>query len=1692
MKELHNMTLRIVAGAALISICAQLLSPTLAFAQTPTLGTVDILSIEQQGLTDAVVNFQPLPEGLTVTARVDPEGSGDFLTLRSALAQIKNGVIAISEGRLNEHDLVIPAGVIVRGGYDNRTWVSERGKTTTIFGLPGRTSVVLNNGSGLQNIVLEQADTAVRVASGAATLSRVVVLQAKQAVALSPFAIARIANSVFVQNERALSGSSTTKVFVFQSIFQDNQTLIPENIHASSFVRNSIFYPNKNSLANAQDQENEVRSDKPLPQAGWQFPNEEDAPLLDQAFVLDGKTDTREQSLPGPDITSGSGINALFIYYQLSEGDILKVVDRDNFSDIVFQTPHEGGSFRGWIPVPLTNSLSMLLLTNGDSALPLQLGISHTARIPESSYQSNPENISQGLWGNSEEADVFYRDLNPKAPFHDLLPIEKERLKNINHPVAITGQDWITLNQTTLSTFEEASELKGFVSRVLLTDDSANLATTNLKETPREDGDTRAMSLLSDYLTFEQPFKLSDVACEELTNCPWLATGFREFLPLLNLPLKAVSDEARNENGLFNNDGWNAPAGVAPTLKIDIPQNVAQADFVWTEQVLAPTATTSHLISFYGNTATSDQKNIVSFAINPDGNLKTTTWDKNGIRKNTDTSSLTWENSRKYKMVLSINGDIVSLSRDGIAIWSDSLQLDNLQKIQAGKSPILINQSHVPQIISDLSVWQKQGNTRVFAGNESNNFRGTLGPDDGSLSGLLQLKGSADLCRENSLVLKNGTANLATLSGTAEGANCRLTLTSPLTDTANATVALTDLNRPLQIVWNFNPISQLGSISLINETKQLLSTLPSFDSQPFTTALIVNDLTVESATPLISPEIHYFLIPQIGTNNLTRLLPVSRYEIVFDENEQSVRSGQGTLVQTGIEDLRKTPTPQKTISGLTANKRYFFAVRAFLEDGTSSETTNIRNLQMRNTGEVGNLEAGNAGRSSITTTLALGNGTDFKQVFAQNTGSGASVSSSSVLRGHLGDPLTLSSANSSGGASFVAWSLGRDLPSSTNASPEHIYTIPGNYIVSELRKLQDGTILKQFGLVAVGHQPSDSPRITVETWTASPTNPAQPWTNKSTGRNIPAILGVNEPLFLLGNAVDISGNSDDAYTWNYKINWGDGAKDEADTVKNAFNKTRLVGGQKEENPISHQYSTPGIYTIVSEVRDEQGQIGNFENTVIVTAPEAYPQRIVSLNGVGRIVSLSGGTPPYSVTLLDGSTQNLAREISSLPININRSGTIMVRDSLGAETSVPVEITDNPNLNSGQVYLPAERSLEIAPASLKTKETIRVKAKGEEHLFRDTESIAYHFGDVLPEYLADQLPILDSPLTYSTSPEINTDVFLNMGTYPAILTAIEGRGTEKKKAFAIQIQEARFTARSNEGIVTGTLAPSFNKVPESVEIWDRGIESVRLASITPNQNGRFIYIVPDGDKKNGLLTLRLRDKSGDFSTFADNINYNIQGRPNTINGLLETNSGSPIFTDNYILATNINRPTFFGLSKESNLQVTIASENPKTYPVKTNEVGNWILESSNALADGKHTFTLSSQDNQPLSQHEFVIDTIAPQTPSITSASWTKIQGKTEPYSFIGIQGAGRAVIEKYIQADASGNFAATFDQFNHEYFLAAADQAGNVSPTAHILEKAWQESEGLSTWQLLRPYLTWALLVALVASGITYARKVKV
>lgn len=1673
--------MRVFAAIITLGILFQNLPLALA-TTTQNLGVVSILNIEQQN-DRVAVGFQPLPEGLTVTARVDSSGQGDFLTIQSALANTKNGVIAISSGRYNEHDLVVPSGVILKGGYSNRTWQPTNSGRTIVFGLPGKTSMVLSNASGIQDLFLEQAGIAVRAAEGASSINRVVILQADQAITLSPWAYVRVANSDLVNNKIAINANQTNKVFVYNSIFQANDILLNSNVEGSSFIKNSAFFPNKATLKNIQDQNNLVTADKPLPNAGWQFPEANGGNQISQSFSFEGASDNESKTIPGPTISTSTSFNAIYLYYQINPGDILRVVDRQNFSKVVLETGDQGGNFRGWMPIPETNEIALLLYTNGDNALPLQIGVDATAKIPPSTYETSTSVVNQGIFSTNSEADFFYR-VNYIGSDNQISDSQKELISSITQPIILAGKDWLSGDEINTETTYALTHHKGFISQ-LLTSNGEGSAGQNFEQKPKKSAaDGRILALLSDYLSFRKVFGLVE-DCSLVTLCPFKADGLTGFRPWKQLSLNQDDPLITDHVGLLNQDGWNNGSNPNAHLHLDLGTQISQGSVTWSGQLINIPLTKAHIVTFSSTNEASPHKNTVSVFMNPDGNLEIVSWDQYNIRNVRTTNGVTFTPGRKYQFQLSFTNGTITLARDdGITLWqNENFDWKGLQFINVGKTSVPGGEAQVQQTFGDLSIWRDQNVSRSIYSTSGTTIEQNLDNGQTSLAGSATFAVS-NFCQSNTLIFSNGGPALATISGQRNGTQCQLTLDSPLTSSAQATVDLNDINqRQLQFIWQTNPFSGLTTFNLISADKELLSTLLSFSSKAISENITIDKAKVVLASASSSIQLQYLLQPQISLQNLRQLVPVQRYEILYSTIENNLRLGQASIAAVTVDELRKTPVPEKIIPGLMPGERYYFAARAVLNNGGTSGIAAIRDWQVQDFDNLNNLSASTNNQSTITSTLALGNTDNYQTAYAAtDTANTNSSITGNLIQNHLGDPLELQ-----GSGETQAWSLGGDLSISMQEKAKHIYTYPGEYIISSIRTLTDDTVVKQIGFVSIGNQSYDSPRITAETW--APKNNAPTWTNKSQAVKIPALVGVGEPIYLLGKAVDVSGRTDNAFTWSYQINWGDGTITEDAEAKIAFNKTRRVSGVAEELPVQHVYQRPGIYTIVSQTTDEQGRTGIFQNTVLVTMPEVYPRQIQGPANSNQLITVSGGTSPYSIRLPDNTTLDLNKPgLLSVPIVAN--GSLVITDHKGNTTTVEVSTNDS---HAKNVYLPKEHNLLAEPTSAKTRDVIAISTTGEEHLKRVTKSHIYYFGDTLPPHIGDKLPEANSVVTYSTNDSFTSEPFLSIGSFGAVLSAIDANGEEQKKFYSLQITEARFTSQNQSGVVTGTVSPNLSTIPNSIEIWKRGSEDIKLASVTPNSNGRFIYFLPKEVAGSGYLSLRVKDSSNQYTNLSSPQGYTMKDLPQKLNGLLEAGNGSTILGDNTITATNAQTPTFFGRmdKDQEGYTLTIASENPTDYPITTDSNGQWIVTSKNVLEEGSHQFTLKDATGKVAAEYQFLIDRTSPAKPTITVASWSNLQGQTEPYAFVGIKSLGQQSTDYFVQADASGKFSLSPNNWTNQYFIAVADAAGNVSPISTITEKEWSTAEQITLWQKLRPYLIWSLLIALAATSITYARKAR-
>lgn len=1684
-KNIH----RIVSSLLLSSIILQPFS-SLAFAdESNQLSSVDILQLEGAG-NSVKVHFSPLAEGITVTARVDQEGKGDFLTIQSALAQVKSGVIAVSSGTYQEHDLVVPEGVILRGGYDNRTWAISSNMTTLAVP-PSSTGVVLQNSSGIQHLVILGGSTGVRIANGPASINQVVVSNAKLAVDVSSYAYTRIAYSDFIKNEAVIGGEINSKVFIVGSIFQNNATTVSKPLDTESFIQDSTFFPQKNSLQNIHDQNNVVANNIPLANAEWQFPEDRGGKQINQNFDFTRTTDNRPQTLAGPTIQDTTDINAINLYYQISQGDELKIVDRSNFSTLVFSTKDQPQEFNGWIALPKsTKELKLLLETNGDGSLPLQIGVSATATIPSLDYNGVND---RGIMSNNPDAALFYRQ--PIIMLHTPLNTDaQQKLTAIDRPSIQAGDEWIKGSDIDGTNSQTVANYKGYVTKALINKQSNedSIAFNNFSQSARAENDSRETVLLNDYLQFKKPTILERDSCRLETQCPLPSTGLKEFLPIASYSLRSEDNATHNERGLYNSEGWNIPADSIARLVVTLPQTLSQLVASWNLQpyIVNPTGN-AHILGFFNSKTRENELNSIDVFLTPDGNIEIKALDHLGQAITHRTSNLNWNSGKKYQMVLTLEQDKVFLSRDdGVTLWQQNADFEGIDQVIAGANDP--HQKALPAVLSDFKLWQNPSASHTFGAAESDQLNAALASEERSIAGSITFSGGS-ICGPNGLTVNEGTESFISITGTRQNSNCNLTLSSPLLTTpAKTSVALSELASQLTLIWQWNSIANQGTLGLYNSNGVILASMPEYGSSPIKRAFGPRNINLRTSSRQNSLSVQYKLLPTTTIQSLIKMVGVERYEVLYSDKETEVKNGTAANIAVTVEDLQASSNPQKVIGNLQTGKRYFFAVRAILENGGSTETTHSRDIFLHDDASQNTLEIGSQAAVNLPTTLALANSQNYQVAYAQQDQSGAThVDGGSVLPGHLAEALNLTNTGN-GNNSFTAWSLGKDLSMTSNSKPQHIYTVAGQYIVSQIRTLTDGNIVKQFTFIAVGDQSSATPKISAEIWTSNKSDPSANWSSKTIGKKIPALVGINEPFYLLGQATDVTGSKDNAYTWHYQVDWGDGTSDNSPAVNNAFNQTRLVNRQKEETPLTHRYARPGIYTIVSQVTDDRNNTNAFENTVIVSGPEVSPQKITSLAGIGRILTISGGTAPYTVHLPDDSEQTLTNGQKTFVLPITQSGTVNITDRFNNTTSVEITVTSDPKDNLQEIYLANDRALIATPNSLKTNEVVNIESHGEDGLNLNTQSLVFNFGDALPGYLVDALPSLDTAVTFGTESATKTGPFLTMGVYPAVLTSVDKNGKENKKAFTLDIGTARLGSQSNSGIITGSVPPAFHSIPNSVEIWQRGGNPVRLASLTPNANGRFVYIVPNNQKSEGVVTIVINDQKGASTEFPQNIQYSFKNRPHELFGLLETNGNSPLFTNTNKLATNALKPTFFGVDTLGQQKtIRIASDNPQEYPLVKNGGNDWIVESKATLAEGEHVFSVLGSSQEILKEYHFTVDRTAPAKPTISYASWSQLQGKTEPFSYIGVVAEGQENEEKYVQADVEGNFHINFVHSNNQYTLAAADEAGNVSPLLQINQSGWETTNSLTLWQKMRPYLWWSLLVALAATGITYARRSK-
>jgi PKD repeat protein len=238
---------------------------------------------------------------------------------------------------------------------------------------------------------------------------------------------------------------------------------------------------------------------------------------------------------------------------------------------------------------------------------------------------------------------------------------------------------------------------------------------------------------------------------------------------------------------------------------------------------------------------------------------------------------------------------------------------------------------------------------------------------------------------------------------------------------------------------------------------------------------------------------------------------------------------------------------------------------------------------------------------------------------------------------------TASASGGTGPYNFT-WTFG-DGATGKGATAYHSYSTAGSYNV--LLTAKDSSPSQQ---TATSQQtltvtnPSPPPSLTAS-FTASLSNPVVGQTISFTG----SVSGGTSPY---------------TYTWNF----GDSSTGSG-------------------NPVSHVYSSAGVYSVVLTVTDAAGHVASATNSVTVTSPLSAsftysPSNPAPLTNVQFTASATGGTAPYSYSwdFGDGTTGTGASATHSYLLPGTYTVTLSVADANGltatasSTVTVPVAVT----------------------------------------------------------------------------------------------------------------------------------------------------------------------------------------------------------------------------------------------------------------------------------------------------------------------------------------------------------------------------------------------------------------------------------
>ncbi|WP_141521535.1 Ig-like domain-containing protein [Novosphingobium sp. PC22D] len=295
--------------------------------------------------------------------------------------------------------------------------------------------------------------------------------------------------------------------------------------------------------------------------------------------------------------------------------------------------------------------------------------------------------------------------------------------------------------------------------------------------------------------------------------------------------------------------------------------------------------------------------------------------------------------------------------------------------------------------------------------------------------------------------------------------------------------------------------------------------------------------------------------------------------------------------------------------------------------------------------------------------------------------------------------------------------------------------------------------------------------------------------------------------------------------------------------------------------------------------------------------------------------------------------------------------------------------------------------------------------------------------------------------------------LGEGSHSFTATATSSGGTSgQSPAYAIVVDTvapaAPVIAPTDGTEITGTAEPG---ATVSLDLDDDGESDV---TVEADGAGDWTYTPPEPIEDGTTVTATASDEAGNVSPPATvEVDADTTAPPDAPTILAVTDDVSPqtgIVEDGG--ATNDTRPRISGSDAPAGATVSVYDGDTLLGTTTANGSGNWAFTPGTALGEGEHVFTVTASDGggQSAASDAFavVVDTTAPQAPTVAPSDGTEVTGTAEAGSTVRVDTNGDGTAEGTVMADASGNWSYTPPSplaDDTEVSARAVDAAGNVS-----------------------------------------------